>query len=237
MSNMLNAKDIPSNNTGGGNRPDPLDAGTYPARLVQIITMGIQKQRPYKGDEKPPVLELMLTYEFLDEFLKDEDGNDIEDKPRWLSETIPFHNLNAELAKSSKRYYALDANVEHDGDWSKLIAAPCMVTVVQAEGKGKNAGKVYENIASVSSMRPKEAAKAPDLVNPPKVFDFYSPDMDVYNTLPQWIQDKMKDAVDFDGSALEEALEREAIDGPAPEKKEKKTRKVVQEEPTETEDW
>ncbi len=81
-----------------------------------------------------------------------------------------------------------------------------MVTVVVDEGKGKNAGKKYENVAAVTAMRPKEAAKAPALLNPSKLFDFYNPDMEVFNKLPQWLQDKMKNAVDFGGSALEEAL-------------------------------
>lgn len=234
----LNAKNVPS--TGGGNRPEPLDPGSYPCRLVQVILLGTQKQRPFQGQEKPPAMEIMLTYEFLDEFLKDEDGNDIEDKPRWLSETIPFHNLEVERAKSTQRYIALDPNIEHDGDWAALIGTPCMVNVIVREGQGKNKGKMYENISNVSAMRPKEAAKAPELVNPPKVFDFYDPDMEVFNALPQWIQDKMKEAVDFDGGALDMALEQQAIDGGTEEKEEKpKARKKVKSpEPDEDdEDW
>ena len=171
-----------------------------------MLSLGIQPQRPYKGEEKAPKLELMLTYEFLDEFLKDDNGEDIEDKPRWLSETIPFNNLDADLAKSTKRYYALDANAEHGGDWAALVGTPCVVTIVQNEGTGKNAGSVFENIAAVSAMRPKEAAKAPELVNPPKVFDFYDPDVEIFMSLPQWLQDKIKGAVDFGGGALEKAL-------------------------------
>ena len=202
----LNARNIPMAGGGDKNRPDPLDPGTYPARLVQVLLLGVQPQRPYKGEEKPPKLEIMLTYEFLDEFMKDEDGDDLEDKPRWLSETLPFNNLEADLAKSTKRYYALDPNTEHGGDWSQLVETACMVTVIQNEGQGKNAGRFYENIAGVSSMRPKEAAKAPALKNPPKVFDFYEPDMTIFLSLPQWLQDKMKGAVDFGGSALEKAL-------------------------------
>ncbi len=202
----LNAKDVPMGGGGDKARPDPLDAGTYPARLVQVLTLGIQPQRAFQGDEKPPKLELMLTYELLDEFMKDEDGEDILDKPRWLSETIAFNNLDADLATSTKRYYALDAGASHDGDWSQLVGTPCMITVVQNEGKGKNAGRIYEKITAVSAMRPKEAAKAAELVNPPKVFDFSAPDMVIFGSLPKWIQDKMKAALDFAGSPLDKAI-------------------------------
>lgn len=233
----LNAKKIPMTGNGG-DRPDPLEPGAYPCRLVQVITLGTQKQRPYQGQDKPPALEVMLTYEFLDEFLKDEDGNDIEDKPRWLSETIPLHNLAADKAKSTKRYYALDPNDEHDGDWSQLLGKPCIVNVINREGQGKNAGRIYENISDISAMRPKEAAKAADLVNPTKVFDFYEPDLSVYNTLPEWLQGKMKEAVDFEGSALEIAIERGGEPTEKPKKEPaKKQVKATEPETDEEEDW
>jgi hypothetical protein len=238
----LNAKNIPM--AGGGNyeRPDPLEPGSYPARLVQVILLGIQAQRPFQGEDKPPQLEVMLTYEFLDEFLKDEEGNDIEDKPRWLSETIPLHNLAVDRAKSTKRYYALDPNDEYDGDWSQLLGKPCMVNVINREGKGKNAGKIYENISDISTMRPKEAAKAPELVTPAKVFDFYEPDMDVFNALPEWIQSKMKEALDFEGSALETAIEEGGEPKEKPKKKEPAKKQVKapdtdEGEDTDGEDW
>lgn len=196
----LNAKEIPSG--GDFKRPDPVDAGTYPARTVLIATLGTQPQRPYQGEEKPPKLELMVTYELLDEFMKDEDGEDLKDKPRWISETFPFNNLDADKAKSTKRYFALDPKGEADGNWDQLINVPCMVTVVVVEGKAKNAGKFYENISGVSAMRPKEAAKAGPLVNPPVVFDFYHPDRAAYDALPNWIKKKMTEAVDYEGSTV-----------------------------------
>ena len=132
----LNANKIKSASTGKDfKRPEPLEPGSYPARLVQIITEGVQKNRPYKGEEKPPQLSMRLTYEILDEFLKDESGEDLLDKPRWIGEVIPFYSLKADLAKSTKRYYALDPDVKADGDWSQLIGAPCVVTLVVEESK------------------------------------------------------------------------------------------------------
>lgn len=229
----LNAKQVPM--AGGGERPPVLEPGAYPARLVQVITLGTQKQNPYQGQEKPPAMEIMLTYEFLDEFMKDEDGNDLEDKPRWLSETMPLHNLAADKAKSTKRYYALDPNDEHDGDWSELLGKPCIVNVINREGKGKNAGRIYENVADVSAMRPKEAAKAVELVNPTKVFDFYNPDLEVFNALPEWLQNKMKEAVDFEGGPLDLALEDGS--GAKEEKKKVKAKEPEPKDEDEEEDW
>ncbi len=203
----LNAKYAPKA-SGGGNRIEQptIDPGTYPARLAQIISLGLQPQRAYKGEDKPPAPEIMLTYELLDTFMVDEDGNELTDKPRWISETIPFRNLEADLATSTKRYKALDPDMDYDGDFSALLGTPCNVTIVVNEGKGKNAGKKYENIQTISAMRPKDAAKAEELKNAPRLFDIEEPDMEVFLALPEWIQTKIKGNLQFNGSVLEKAL-------------------------------
>lgn len=196
----LNARNVKSQPKGP--QQEAMDEGTYPARVVQVIDLGVQEQRPYKGEAKPPAQCVMLTYEFLDEFCKDEDGDDQEDKPRWLSEDFPLHNLEADLAKSTKRYYAMDPDETFGGDFTLLTGAPCMVTINQYESKGI----IRNGVTSVAAMRPKEAAKAPELVNPPKVFTIEAPDLEVFKSLPDWLQDKIKKGLEFGGSALDLAL-------------------------------
>lgn len=209
----LNAREVPSNS-----KPvPPVDAGSYPARLVQLIDLGIQPQS-YNGEVKAPKQEIMTTYELLDEFMKDEDDEDITDKPRWFSENFALNSLESELAKSTKRYYSLDPNEEFKGDWTKLISTPCMVTLIQQQGKGPNAGRTYNKIANVSAMRPKEAQKAAELVNEAKVLSLDTPDVDVFLSLPQWVQDKIKGGLEFDGTVLAKAL---AKNGKKPEAKKK----------------
>jgi hypothetical protein len=197
----LNARKAP----GGGSKQDPVEPGTYPARLVQVIGLGTQQQE-YMGEKKTPRYELWVTYELLDEFMKDEDGNEDEEKPRWISERFALHNLDADKAKSTARYYALDPTVEKDGEWGDLLGTPCMVTIVQNEGKGRNKGKVYNNVAAVSSMRQREADKAPELVNPTALFDMDEPDMEVWDKLPDFLQDIIKESLDYDGSVLQEKV-------------------------------
>lgn len=217
----LNARKIPSTGGGGKKFDAPvLEPGGYPARLVQILAMGLQPQRPYKGEEKPPQYELMVTYELLDEFLEDDEGNPIEDKPRWISETFPMYSLEADLAKSTKRYCALDPQLEFDGDWAQLIGAPCVVNLVQ--NKSVTNGKTYNNVSAVSTMRAKEAKVAPSLVNPPKVFDISEPDAEVFWSLPDWIKDKMKANLEYAGSALEALVEAGPVSSKDTPKKAKK---------------
>lgn len=211
----LNANKPNTNKTEQKN----ITPGNYPARLVQLIDLGLQAQAPYKGQEKPPVQQIMLTYELVDEFMKDEDGNDIEDKPRWISETLPFFGLHADKAKSTQRYNAFDPSGDYNGDFSQAVGLPINVTIVNNQSTN---GKTYDNVAGISPMRPRDAQACPELKNPSKVFDLDAPDMDVFNSLPEWIQNKIKDNLNFAGSPLEKTLAGKPSKDSKPAKQEKK---------------
>lgn len=198
----LNAKTA----AGSGSTAEPMEAGSYPARVVQIVDLGLQNQRPFQGQEKPPAHEILVTYEFVDEFMKDENGEDDPKKPRWISESFPLYNLSQDKAKSTIRYKSIDPSLAYDGNWPDLIETPVDVTVIQNPGKGANAGKVYNNIASVAPMRGKDASRCPPLVNEAVVFDLDAPDMAIYNALPQWIQKRITENLEFAGSKLEALL-------------------------------
>jgi hypothetical protein len=181
---------------------DNMEPGTYPGRVVQIIDYGLQPQKPYQGKDKPPAHELGLTYELVDEFMKDEEGKEIENKPRWISETFPVHPLFADKAKSTQRYKTFDPNEDWEGDFSQMLSLPCNVTIVN----NKSGDKVYDNIATISAMRPRDAEKCPQLVNDPKMFDLDAPELEIFNKFPKWIQDKIKGNLNYAGSKLEKLL-------------------------------
>ena len=181
----------------------PLEAGNYLARLVQVIDLGMQEQRPYQGQEKPPAYEVMLTYELGTEFVKDENGNDQEDKPRWISETLPLRSLQQDLAKSTKRIKALDPKMACAGDLAAMVGLPCTVTVVTNPDK-KDPTKVYTNVGNVTP--PMKGIPVPELVNEAKVFDLDEPDMEIFGSLPEWLQDKIKGNLEFQGSNLQKVL-------------------------------
>lgn len=216
---------------GGGNNENRvaqanIEPGVYPGRLVQVIDLGVQPQRPYQGKDKPPAQEIMLTYELVDEFMKDENGDDIEGKPRWVSENFVLHSLKADMAKSTKRYHAFDPEEHMGGDWGKLLDSPINITIVN----NKVGEKTYDNVANLSAMRSKDAANCPDLVNPTKVFDLDDPDMEVFASLPKWIQDKLTSNLNYKGSKLEEKLADapQEVSKEKPEAKVKKSRAPVE---------
>ena len=138
--------------------------------------------------------------------MKDEEGSDIEDKPRWVSETLPFYGLFADKAKSTQRYHAFDPNEDWEGDFSKALGMPCNVTIVN----NTVGDKTYDNVATISAMRQRDADRCAELKNPAVAFDLDAPDMNVFNKFPKWIQDKIKGNLNYAGSPLEQKLGKDA---------------------------
>lgn len=195
----LNANKLPSTN----NTYVPVDPGTYPARLVSLVDLGLQAQREFKGEAKPPAREIALTYELVDEFMKDEDGAADPTKPRWITEIHPFHPLSSEKATSTKRYLVFDPNKDADGDWVQQLGKPVNVTIVLNPGKN---GRIYENVSAISAMRPKDAEKCEPLVNAIVTFDFDAPNKEVFDKLPKFLKDKLQGSLEYAGSALEKLV-------------------------------
>lgn len=194
-------------------QPD-VDPDVYPSYVAQVIDLGVQPQRAFEGVEKKPIQMLMVTYELADVYMVDENGDELEDKPRWVSEEFPLHGLFAENARSTKRYLAIDAQQVFEGNFGGLVGQACNVTTVNKVSKGKT----YLNVGNVSPISAKKAAAMPEMKNPTKVFDLSEPDLDVFKALPKWIQEKIQGNLNYNGSKLQELL---GGDAPAPKEKEK----------------
>ena len=228
----INAKTAGGSTGGGFTRQEALDAGTYPCRIVQATYFGLQEQRAYKGTPKEPRDDLGYTYEFLDEFCLDADGNEDKTKPRWLSEIFPVHNMAVENATSTKRLKVIDPEDDLSGDFLLAVNTPVMVTIV----KNTKEDTARNYVASISAMRGKDVASAPELVNPATVFDVDEPDMDIFNKFPTWLQDKLKSNLGYNGSALERLVGGGSapVSGGAATKKQE----VVKDDPADGgEDW
>lgn len=192
----LNAATQPS--AGGDKVPQPVLApDQYPARLVSVVDLGLQPQKAWKGEAKPNIHKLNITYELLDEFLVDEDGNVRPDKPLWLSETMPFHNIKAERAKSTLRMKAIDPQGVANNEWAEMLGMPCLV----ATSNNESDGKTYTNISDVA--RPVKGMVFGELQNSTKLFELDNPNMDVFNDLPPWIRDTITTNLEYNGSKLQ----------------------------------
>ncbi len=192
-----------------------LDVAQYPARVVQIIDLGLQNQRAFQGQTKAPVDMIHMTYELSDEFMVDEEGEPREDKPRWYSEDFPFYSLEADKAKSTLRYNAIDPEGVTAGEFTELLTFPCQVFLTKEpkKVKGKLVKDKFTNfVGNVSGAIKVKGYEQPPLVNEPKVFLLADPDMEFFMKLPDWLQDRIKSNLNFNGSKLQELLGEEATE-------------------------
>lgn len=175
-----------------------ITAGQNMARLVQVIDFGLQTQRPYKGEEKPPAYEVLLTFEFPEERIE-QDG---ESRPMWKSKRLKLSS--DERSTCYKFYTKMDPENKHRGDFGKLIGKEIAVFISHDKGNGKNANIVFDNISDVAPLM--RGMKVPPLENDPVVFDLTSPNLEVFESLPDWMQNIIKENLEYDGSKLERAL-------------------------------
>lgn len=173
--------------------------GTFPARMVQVIDLGKQvktdwqTQQPVLNDDGEEIIQnvVFITFELPTETVTIDD----EEKPRWLGKeyTLSWHpksNLTSvvEALKSTQK----DAESLTD-----LLGAPCMVQVGTTSG-----GK--DKITNVSP--PMKGFAVPELENPTKALDLDQGDTETFESLPQFIKDKITNGVNFSETRLSEVL-------------------------------
>ena len=183
-----------------------LEAGSYPARIARVIDLGLQPTTDFNTKQPgKPVHKISVTYELVDAFMLDDDGNELEDKPRWVPEDFSLLPLKSDRATSTKRMLAIDPKGTLKGDWSQALGMPCSVVLIQYETK-KNPGVIRNKVDNVTTIRPRDAANMADLQNDAKFFDLSDPDVEFFNSLPSWQQDVIKSNLEYAGSVLEARL-------------------------------
>lgn len=166
-----------------------LASGAYPARLYQIIHMGVIDSGQYGPKDT-----VRLAFEFPTEktTFKEENG----EQPFVLSQeyTLSTH----EKSNLRKVIHALigaeltDQEAE-SFDVEDLIGKECLVTVVHNEGKN---GKIYANIGNTTVL-PK-GMECPAPINEAFVLNYREKWDDIkFATLPDFIKSKMQATEQF----------------------------------------
>lgn len=172
--------------TGGGKTP-AIEAGTYPARCVGVVDLGIQ-HNSFNGKDQEKVL---IMFELPTERIT-VDGMD---KPRWLSAryTMSLHE-KATLRKTLDAWRGKPFTPEElcGFNLADVINAPCMLTVINVE----RSGSTYANISAVSKvMKGMEVAA---LENEPIIFDMDAENAEeVKKKLPNWVQEIIEQSVSW----------------------------------------
>lgn len=157
----------------------PIDAGTYTARCVGVVDLGIQHNEYNDKDQE----KVALIFELHDERTM-VDG---VDKPRWLSK-----QYTASLHEKATLRHDLDAwrgkpfNADELKGFQLLnvLGVACMLTISHVE---KKSGGERAKITAVS--KPMKGLEIPPLENDTILFDLDAEDADeVIKRLPQWMR-------------------------------------------------
>lgn len=204
----LNAKNA---ETQAGKPIPVIEDGTYAARLIRVVDLGVQ-QNPF--DKEKRANEIIITFELMDEFLLDEDGNEDPEKPRVMSDFVKLYR-GADKGKNVNFLRALDPTNQYDGDWGALQAAqaPCLLNIIV---KNKDSGDKNQ-IDSISP--PMKGMSFRDTIVPGYVFDLDNPDREVYDEFPDWIKEKINTRIRGDAAepTTYENTESQAIETQAAE--------------------
>lgn len=172
-----------------------VEDGAYPARVVQIIDFGKQIETDYKTgepkvyeDSGQPVIKhkVWINFELPTETIE----LNGEQRPRWYGKeyTVSSHEKSA-LAGLLKAVDPKGEHTSHGRNAKGILGLPVMITIGStSSGKAK--------VAGVSAV-PK-GMTVDELANGETFFDLDNGDIETFESLPQWMQDRIVNGVDFD---------------------------------------
>lgn len=179
--------------------------GTTIGRVVNMVLLGRHTKTNYKTgepetyDDGNPIVQspVFITFELPNETIEIEKDGETNEMPRWISKeyAISLHEKSGLRALFS----VLGLNIEKD-DLDKAMTKACLINIGTTSG-----GK--DKITGVSKLM--KGMSAPELINEPKYFDPYNPDMEVWESLPQFLKDKIQEAHDYSTMKLAKILDTE----------------------------
>ena len=174
-------------------------SGTHAARLLGIVDLGHQPGFVWDGKPVPSEYKLEFTYELVNHLM--EDG-----RPFVVSEQLT--NKNWEDAKTGRastltsraKSLCPDTYKEAVTAIETMLGKACMVSVkLNDKGYAKVSGQ-----AAVGSVP--FGMEVPELTNKPYIFDMNDPDMELYESFPDFKKERITSALNFDESELAKRL-------------------------------
>jgi hypothetical protein len=184
--------------------------GVFLARCFKMVDVGTQTITSQFGTKDTRQVYLYF------ELLEDDEGEKVrmEDGQPY----IIFNSYKLSMHQKSTLRKHLEAwrgkkftEDEAAGfDLSKLLGQACKLQVVHTDSK--DGQRTYANISAIMTTK-----KKPEGVNELISFSVEDPDMEVFNDLPEWLQDKIENspewtADDTESGAEEASAEEDKID-------------------------
>jgi hypothetical protein len=181
--------------TAKDNRPprELIEAGNYIARCYQMIEIGTVKE-DFQGQEKT-LTKVRIGWELPTELkvFKEENG----EQPRVISNEYTLSMADkATLRKHLEAWRGKTFSEEEakNFDITKLLGVPCQLNIIHKASK-KDASKVYEQISNVSPLM--KGINCPAAINPIFVLSFDDWDVQKFESLPDFIKDKIKTSDEY----------------------------------------
>ena len=163
-------------------------AGSHVARCISVIDLGTQ-ETPFGEAHK-----VQITWELPEEkaVFREERG----EEPFVLSKDYTlslYEKANLRHDLESWRGRAFTEQELKGFDISKLIGAPCLLSVIH---KTNTKGKTYANVSSVSALA--KGMQCPPMINPAVEYSLSDGKNNIYEGLPEWLQKKIASAKEWD---------------------------------------
>ena len=181
----------------------PIEPGTYAARCSAIIDLGTQEST-YDGETKA-ARKVMLSFEIVDPDARRADGTPFKVSKRFTGSIHPKASLRKFLASYRGRDFTPEELQKFE--LNKIAGAPCLLNLTNDQV----GDKTYTNITSVVKL-PKGMA-APDLSEPPVIFDLDQPNWEVFAGLSAKMQEIISAAPEFPKKDMPKSV---SIPAPAP---------------------
>lgn len=179
--------------TNSGTKRELIPAGNYVGRCYQMIHIGTVAE--FFNGEPKNLNKVRIGWELPTErrVFKEENG----EQPFVVSKEFTLSmneksNLRKMLASWRGKDFSEDEAKKFD--ITKLLGVPCMINVIH-KPKASDPSVIYEQIATVSPV-PK-GLKVPDQENENMVLSYAQFDWDVFERLPDFLKDKIKNSVEY----------------------------------------
>lgn len=184
--------------------------GVFLARCFKMVDVGTQTITSQFGTKDTRQVYLYF------ELLEDDEGEKVrmEDGQPYIifnSYKLSMHQKSA-LRKHLETWRGKKFTEDEAAgfDLSKLLGQACKLQIVHTNSK--DGQRTYANISAIMTTK-----KKPEGVNELISFSVEDPDMEVFNDLPEWLQDKIENspewtADDTESGAEEASAEEDKID-------------------------
>lgn len=181
------------NATNNGTVRELIPSGNYAARCYQMIEIGTVTE--FVLGKQVTAKKVRIGWELPTELkvFKEENG----EQPLVISKEYTLSmNEKSNLRKDLKSWRGKDFTEEEARcfDITKLLGATCMLNIIHKQSQS-DPTKIYEQIAGITGV-PK-GLSVPPAINKLFVLSYDNFDMNVFNSLPDFIKTKMQGSSEY----------------------------------------